>query len=720
MAAFTPELQYNFDVASDDIQTQTWNNGLNLEDMDHDAGKPKNVFYQTCRNSLFDNGIDTIEYPNLLYVKPIVIPKNLITNPREKIIKEKYSMRDTEPAYKLGMQEKYTPAYYFDPATRTYPAEFPDTVKNFHGKTVNLKKYGLNIELYFELKGTKITGFTKGKPILEDTPNPSILATTITIKNAGLKDTYTEYIHKTGYTMGFTTTGNQIKIPDAKKQSQDEYNHIMSQTFILGNGEKDNFFKKYEGITETDSDYKDILLRGQRMIVYKLLGDLLHAAFATPEDFVFTLDTYLKDRCRKNKVAVVAKELNMLDVLFDKKTKLYKVWIDKLYDTDGYEIDGGTKGKRKKAPAKVLSKTGRKSKGSKELTGKETRLKEGREEVSQFLTVRSNKDIKYKKILVSSFNYHPADEMIPDFTDEVDSEQMGGREKGYPREMISRPDGVETIPKSDTIPIFNKDVNLKTVPESYPNNIEIKFPDYQTLDGLSGNSIPAFLAYIRDKIENQQKLNEDIIDKINKDEDKDIATESVHNTERVFSEGVESVETQVLNLIDGITYALNNKTDVSELLNDLMELLVDDMNMIFEGDLEIYLIRSICNDDTKALDAYNLLDSLTRDHGLFVYDYRMLNDFVTNIETIKTAVEEFENQPSENTDNTAVEEFENQPSENTGNTENVFRFPGGKNKRKTLKKRKKTKNTSSKKGRRTQRRQIKKKRQKKKEKKSKN
>ena len=28
MAAFTPELQYNFDVASDDIQTQTWNNGL--------------------------------------------------------------------------------------------------------------------------------------------------------------------------------------------------------------------------------------------------------------------------------------------------------------------------------------------------------------------------------------------------------------------------------------------------------------------------------------------------------------------------------------------------------------------------------------------------------------------------------------------------------------------------------------------------------------------
>ena len=135
--------------------------------------------------------------------------------------------------------------------------------------------------------------------------------------------------------------------------------------------------------------------------------------------------------------------------------------------------------------------------------------------------------------------------------------------------------------------------------------------------------------------------------------------------------------------------------------------------------MEIYLIRSICNDDTKALDAYNLLDSLTRDHGLFVYDYRMLNDFVTNIETIKTAVEEFENQPSENTDNTAVE-IENQPSENTGNTENVFRFPGGKNKRKTLKKRKKTKNTSSKKGRRTQRRQIKKKRQTKKEKKSKN
>ena len=38
---------------------------------------------------------------------------------KPEVIQETNSIRDTEPAYKLNMPEKYTPAYYFDPASRT-------------------------------------------------------------------------------------------------------------------------------------------------------------------------------------------------------------------------------------------------------------------------------------------------------------------------------------------------------------------------------------------------------------------------------------------------------------------------------------------------------------------------------------------------------------------------------------------------------------------------
>jgi hypothetical protein len=567
----------NYLVNKTDATFQEWNNNLNYEDMDHDAGNPKNSLYQTCRDSLFNN-IEDIDYPDLAYVKPIIIPKkDIYTKPS--VIRENFSIRDTEPAEKIGMNEKYTPAYYFDPASRRYPAEFPSSVMKYRNKTIDLEKYGLNVKITFKFMNNNF----------QEVEKPTVIAATININHKYFKDEYTEYIHKTGYSMAATKSKKQLKIPDNKRQTADEFNHLIQQILILGNGEKDHFFNTNQANVTPDN-----IKRGQRMILYKLLGDLLHAAFATPEDMVFTLDTYLKDRCRKNGIAVVAKEKNQLDVMFDVKTKLYKVWIDKLYD-NGKELFGGTIAKKpSKLPIKksATKPSAKKAPVKGELTGKEKLLADGRKEVSQYMTVRKTGE-KYKKILVSCFNYHIAGEEIPDF--------YGGNHNEY------------------------KELD--------------HFLEYYTLKDVKEHSLAELLKYAKDKIENQQRINQDIIEKIN--DDKEIDQEMTINTELTFSEGVISIENEMLTLINKLSEFSDEKTmGKSDEMNNLIELLVDKTSMISEPDLETYLIRSICKDDNKSLEVINLLNSLTNDSGLFIYDYRLLNDFIENFDLIKEETEQ--------------------------------------------------------------------------------
>jgi len=125
---------------------------LNFEDMNHDAEKlvqksKINVFYEKCRNGLFKKGFpDEWVPPDLAYFKPTFIPKKDLYG-KPSVITQNYSVRDTEPAKKLGMEEKYTPAYYFDPASRTFPATFPASVSAFHEKIIDLTKYGLAVAL---------------------------------------------------------------------------------------------------------------------------------------------------------------------------------------------------------------------------------------------------------------------------------------------------------------------------------------------------------------------------------------------------------------------------------------------------------------------------------------------------------------------------------------------------------------------------------------------
>lgn len=567
----------NYLVKKDDPTLQEWNTNLNYEDMDHDAGNPKNPLYQICRDSLFNN-IEDLDYPNLVYVKPIIIPKkDIYTKPS--VIRENFSIRDTEPAEKIGMNEKYTPAYYFDPASRRYPAEFPSSVMKYRNKTIDLEKYGLNVKITFKFMNNNF----------QEVAKPTVIAATININHKNFQDEYTEYIHKTGYSMAATKSKKQLKIPDNKRQTAEEYNHLINQILILGNGEKDHFFNMNQANITPDN-----IKQGQRMILYKLLGDLLHAVFATPEDMVFTLDTYLKDRCRRNGIAVVAKEKNQLDVMFIPNTKLYNVWIDKLYD-NGDEILGGTIAKKtaknaSKIPIKASSKRAPAKVKKDGLTGKEKLLADGRKEVSQYMTVRKTGE-RYKKILVSCFNYHIAGEVIPEF--------RGGNHNEY------------------------KDLD--------------DFLEYHTLKDIKEHSLSELLKYAKEKIENQQRINQDVVERIN--DEKEIDQELTINTELIFSEGVISVENEMLTLINKLSEFSDEKTmGKSDEMNDLIELLVDKTSMISEPDLETYLIRSICQDDNKSLEVINLLNSLTNEAGLFIYDYRLLNDFVEKFDLIKEGI----------------------------------------------------------------------------------
>jgi hypothetical protein len=64
----------------------------------------------------------------------------------------------------------------------------------------------------------------------------------------------------------------------------------------------------------------------------------------------------------------------------------------------------------------------------------------------------------------------------------------------------------------------------------------------------------------------------------------------------------------------------------SENFIDLVHLIVD-KNIIFEGELENFLIRTICKDEELSKEVQNKLNELTDNLAIYTYDYRILTDF---------------------------------------------------------------------------------------------
>ena len=545
-----------------------WHIYLNREDMDHDAEpllkKGGNKLFVKCRDELFYTGFaENYQgegiHTELPYGVSAIIPKRMgLTKPE--VIQETNSIRDTEPAYKLNMPEKYTPAYYFDPASRTFPSEFQNDTTKYNGQTIDLAKYGLAVKIKIEII------------------NNNILAMTIITNFEKFKDTYTTYIHKAGYVV--KKVGERFVA--TKKNDPDVY--------ILGNKEKDAFFR-----TNENSNNQDIIKKGKRLIIYKLLGDLLHAAFAEEDDLVFTLDTYLRDRCIKSEVSCVVKEKDYLDTLQNSKKNIWTLFYDKIYDKSGNvyypDIAGGPYKKnnaQKPTKAKVQTVKNPKSKLAKNEIIPSKPLKkfvaDGHEINIEYRLSRKDDGVKYKKICCSMYHYHAR----------KNEEQMnieGG--------------------------------NIK-------NRSQIGGTDYENkLDNLEPSLI-SLLTFIKSDIETKKTRDLASFEEFLKEFPYENNDSSETEHEEHYNE--------ILELISSLEGKEEDVIGNSEDFIDLIHLVVD-KNIIFEGELESFLIRTICKDEALSKDVQNKLDELTDDLAIYTYDYRILTDFKNYFSQEKIAEE---------------------------------------------------------------------------------
>ncbi len=256
-------MDLNYIVNSSDPELREWNYNLNYEDIIHDSpGLQKNSAFNECLQQIFAAGIGSAEG---VYFEPHTLPKvcsNCAQLTSHQIF---HSIPDTYPGAKLGLKDKITPSYFFDPATRQYNAGVFNQLQEFINKLqqpVMLTKYGLNIHLVCKLEKKKNANFL-----------------VMSIKDNDSNDKFEIEI-----------SGNQGFYYPARQD-------IL---YISGNNEKKVFFETYQG--------SDKNVHGKRIILCKLLGDLMHAVFSNDSNIVFTNDSYLRDRCIKNEVGSVCRE----------------------------------------------------------------------------------------------------------------------------------------------------------------------------------------------------------------------------------------------------------------------------------------------------------------------------------------------------------------------------------------------------------------------------
>ena len=276
------DINYRIDADNEDLQW--WNYDLNHEDIIHDAENikelQKNQLFQQCLSEILTEELSTEEIQmdedeDEVYWNPIKIPKASKKRPIQ-LSNVDHIIHDTYSGKKIGIPDKITPSYYFDPASRSYTK--PEVARN------------LNTFL-------TTNGLLNTPPPPVDLTKYGFTDTTITMKFAK--------IQKWNYLVVTVKTPDDsfdIKITLNKGEYDPE---DPSFPYLGGNEDKAKFFRTYA----TKSQDRILVIHGKRFILCKLLGDLMHAVFASSGDSVFTNDSYLRDRCIKNKVDVIHREI---------------------------------------------------------------------------------------------------------------------------------------------------------------------------------------------------------------------------------------------------------------------------------------------------------------------------------------------------------------------------------------------------------------------------
>jgi len=618
------DINYRIDADNEDLQW--WNYNLNHEDIIHDAENikelQKNQLFQQCLSEILteelsNEEIQMDEDEDVVYWNPIKIPKASKNRPIQ-LSNVDHIIHDTYSGKKIGIHDKITPSYYFDPATRSY--KDPQVAKDLNAFITNNGLLNVPIDL------TKY-GFTD---------------TTITMKFAK--------IQKWNYLIVTVKTPDDsfdIKITPNKGEYDPEDPRFP---YLGGNEDKAKFFRTYE----TKSQDRKLVIHGKRFILCKLLGDLMHAVFASSGDSVFTNDSYLRDRCIKNKVDVIHREIC-------KKGYIY--CQDEFHNAK--QKGGSTANKSK---SKVVAKSAKK-----ELKTKPKKFNQ----ITVYLYyptnfqlgAGSNKQVggsKYNTFQNESnkqnlLNY--IDSYIGKLNDfmSISSFIMYGNKvdcpdnvKTYIQNLITYLSGdcKKAIINTNTVmevDDYNKELTkwfpqdilyssedmtseIRPIQTKYysPTSIRVVFPynkdvsnelNYFTSEKAS---FDLFVAPELKKTEMSPYTLNDILGHF----DKKLNSIEQPDTSDIYLLGSEELNNtiEIINKIKNNS-ELQNNDDFLILINNLL-----DSSFTSEDDLLKAYLMVICgNDEIKAYTIYTTLLPLTYFNGFNIYDYQLLSDFVKKL-----------------------------------------------------------------------------------------
>lgn len=676
--------EYYFDDHTNNIEEniQTWNHYLNYQDINHDGGGvTSNPLFQLCRNSLFGYNQQgnlgpqqNIHTPANAYFNPIVLPKRITeydpkthkikafqykdpskneSTPNGKslsrpdIINESSSIRDTEKANKLGLKEDITPSYYFDPASRTFLLDYFERLqevirsnkeKEGEGFTAYLMKYGFKGGTTEEQSNVhiKIDPRSKDGTVLTMEVDYYYCNQTQPIPNFGNLDRFEVSIASNGFVCTFDNNNNPVFLDD-----KDPSNYLQ------GNPTKNKFFKNNK-----DNITSENITHGRRLIVCKLLGDLLHAVFATTNQIVFTNDSYLRDRCIYNGISVVANELTNMRVIESKHSSPFRLFFtDELFTKNGknYIALGGVPGKRgEPGKPKVKKSASKNPKIKHELKTKDDEYEKdnvvgvfarnevqiNKNEDSLFHGDTNNKIMGIKTYSYYSLCNNPNNfihlndqEFIRSSCEEMDKDDSEKMDEGNSEEMV----GGDLTNKPILIEFADK-----------------KFDEYMTSKEYSFVSLFKYI----------QTFTEKDSPKLSREKIKDLKYDfEIHDC----------IEQHGLN--DG------NLEEKINLFYKLVELAIKN-NKLDELDIELFYLKNIHtkkgSNNEQLLNAFNKLNEITREDGIYLTNYDLLEYLYDEVN--KSKLESAKNSSNEkivNSNESSINDFEKLESK-INNTEGEY------------------------------------------------
>lgn len=622
-------MSLNFQINADNEALQWWNYDLNHEDILHDAenikGLQKNRLFNQCLNEILTEEMageeaSMDETEDATYFNPIKVPKESKIRP-DQLSKVEYTIHDTYSGKKIGIKDKITPSYYFDPASRSY---------------------------------TKPQVAADLKSFIQDN---GILNNPIDLTKYGFTDTTIrmtfEKIQKWTYLVVYVKTPDdqfQIKITPNKGEYDPENPNFP---YLGGNEDKAKFFRTYAD----DDQNGDLVTHGKRFILCKLLGDLLHAAFASDGDAVFTNDGYLRDRCIKNKVDVIHREYCKKGDINCKEEFL-------MANTQ----TGGVAGKKGQKKAKVVKSSkknglkkdpkdfnqisiyyyypvldGAQQGGSKHKGGNKSLVFQNESNKKNLLNHIDNYISKINRFIeVSSFKMYGNDVACPenvktyiqklidylsgdcktaiaglDTTMQID-EFNKELTKWFPQDILFSSEDIAT----EIRPVTTKYFSPTSIKMVFPYNQDVPYDlNYFTSDKLS------FAKFVASGVEKPEMSPYTLNDVVSYFDQKLNAIEQP-DTGDMYLLGHEELD-EAIELING----LKTKSDLQN--NDnflvLMNLLIDSSFTSEDELLKAFLMVICGNDEIKAHTMYTSLFPLTYFNGFNIYDYQILSEFVETL-----------------------------------------------------------------------------------------